>query len=635
MIGGFGVGFKSPFAQVSEFYVLARKDGIERMYTLFMDENDTPRYNKMYETETTETNGVKVSIPIGQNAELFDRFMTEAKHYISFFKSQVEVISHDDFTPRFPDVADKLESDGFAIIPRGNVQYGSDFYVVQGGVPYKVSPDDLGQYGNSDDRNLLDRLNRSNFIFVSMPLGSCKVALSRETLSLDDKTIQNVKSRLEEVSTRFIENIQNKVNDIAGIHEKVRFVLNMRLPGWLDDKFYIDGKNFTKRSNQRLNLIGIDRIYRKAKRYKTKFNFLTAPTVNGFADLDQRIVMIGRKSESDPKNYVQWSNRYTREHDVMTVMVEPDRVVSDQYIKRISSLIGHDVTFIPSSELKDLYKKQSDGSSSRSKSVKLDDHIVKAVSKAITTSQYHGCHEFMCDEKDFGEVNLSDSDSHRVLYVWYNSEDQYIRISDLVFSCDKGAAGKAILLNELLNGTGITKVVMVRQNKQNEKKLARNNITSIVEYAVSADTSKYKEHLMKTAWKYVARSDMESLTTFNAQAVMGFSRPVHWIRGVVLAFENCGAGDEVAYLKQSINEYLDYEFRDCQDTFNYQHKNPEWFTDAGIDAAGRDLSRLFDSYPLLKNMNFDDLSGVGDVSFYIKARYEQNRIEKHQLALAS
>ena len=54
-----GLGFKSPLAYSSTFYFVARKNGIERKYMMYEGE-DVNTIDLLYESETTERNGVKV-----------------------------------------------------------------------------------------------------------------------------------------------------------------------------------------------------------------------------------------------------------------------------------------------------------------------------------------------------------------------------------------------------------------------------------------------------------------------------------------------------------------------------------------------------------------------------------------------
>lgn len=62
-IGMMGLGFKAPLAYSSSFYFVCRKDGIERKYMMYEGEDENT-IDQLYETPTTERNGVKVIVPV-------------------------------------------------------------------------------------------------------------------------------------------------------------------------------------------------------------------------------------------------------------------------------------------------------------------------------------------------------------------------------------------------------------------------------------------------------------------------------------------------------------------------------------------------------------------------------------------
>ncbi len=69
LLGGYGAGAKAPLSFCSSFWYLCRKDGIERKYMIFKGES-VPESSLVYEKETTEPNGVTVSIPLGMYARV-------------------------------------------------------------------------------------------------------------------------------------------------------------------------------------------------------------------------------------------------------------------------------------------------------------------------------------------------------------------------------------------------------------------------------------------------------------------------------------------------------------------------------------------------------------------------------------
>jgi len=83
-LGMMGLGFKAPLAYSSSFYFVCRKNGMERKYMMYEGE-DTNTIDLLYETETTEANGVKIIIPVKYS----DRytFQKKIKEQLCYFES--------------------------------------------------------------------------------------------------------------------------------------------------------------------------------------------------------------------------------------------------------------------------------------------------------------------------------------------------------------------------------------------------------------------------------------------------------------------------------------------------------------------------------------------------------------------
>lgn len=83
-LGMMGLGFKAPLAYSSSFYFVCRKDGMERKYMMYEGE-DVNTIDLLYETETTEGNGVKVIIPVKYNDAY--QFRKKIKEQLCYFES--------------------------------------------------------------------------------------------------------------------------------------------------------------------------------------------------------------------------------------------------------------------------------------------------------------------------------------------------------------------------------------------------------------------------------------------------------------------------------------------------------------------------------------------------------------------
>jgi hypothetical protein len=83
-LGMMGLGFKAPLAYSSSFYFVCRKNGMERKYMMYEGE-DTNTIDLLYETPTTEGNGVKVIIPVKYGDRW--QFQKKIKEQLCYFES--------------------------------------------------------------------------------------------------------------------------------------------------------------------------------------------------------------------------------------------------------------------------------------------------------------------------------------------------------------------------------------------------------------------------------------------------------------------------------------------------------------------------------------------------------------------
>lgn len=172
-IGGLGIGSKSGFAYTDQFVIRSIHGGMSRTYSMFKDEEGVPGIALLDEQRTSEPSGCEVIIPI--ETPDFDRFKEAAEEVLGYFNPQPELIGGTIKQPNYvatgPNWAVRKEAGDLAVI-MGGVRYP----VAKSSLPWDVRNDDLVSYG----------------IDLTMPIGSCSVALSREALSMDDATTSSV-----------------------------------------------------------------------------------------------------------------------------------------------------------------------------------------------------------------------------------------------------------------------------------------------------------------------------------------------------------------------------------------------------------------------------------------------------------
>jgi len=186
-VGALGLGSKSPFCLVDSFTVVSYFNGKKSTYSCYKDENSEPQISLLTQDETTERNGLEVSMSIEDS--IIHEFEEEAIRVYSYFEVTPNINKQS--------VIDSIESrknrysfygDGFAFDPNG--RHGNT-KAVMGGVAYSIP-------------SRYDSFNCDGYIVFEM--GEISFDAGRESLSLDKKTIDAITRRSKEIKDKATEN---------------------------------------------------------------------------------------------------------------------------------------------------------------------------------------------------------------------------------------------------------------------------------------------------------------------------------------------------------------------------------------------------------------------------------------------
>ena len=127
-LGMMGLGFKAPLAYSSSFYFICRKDAVERKYMMYEGE-DVNTIDLLYEQPTTESNGVKVIVPVKWQDKT--DFLNKINEQLAYFENvyfNVEGINND-FLIHRNDIFQFSEicTESYLHICLDNVYYPLDF----------------------------------------------------------------------------------------------------------------------------------------------------------------------------------------------------------------------------------------------------------------------------------------------------------------------------------------------------------------------------------------------------------------------------------------------------------------------------------------------------------------------------
>ncbi len=193
VIGQLGLGSKSPFCYTNSFTVLSNYDGIRRIYSAFIGENGFPQIAQLHEEPTDACNGIEVKVPV--ESKDFSEFVSEAKEVLEYF-SPVPTINRQNLLVYSKKIT--YQEPGFRVF--GEDRYTHGGFAVMGTVAYPLNKHVLGL--SYEDNNLLNSFN----IEIDVAIGDVEITASRESLSYDERTIENLKKKLTNHLASFREN---------------------------------------------------------------------------------------------------------------------------------------------------------------------------------------------------------------------------------------------------------------------------------------------------------------------------------------------------------------------------------------------------------------------------------------------
>jgi hypothetical protein len=202
-IGALGLGSKSPFSYTENFTVTAIKDGVQRIYSAFINEVGVPSIAEMSMSETDEPNGVEVKFSVTDRYD-YQSFRNEAYHVFTWFKNKPNVTGVDRFEHR------KVRFKEENIVPGVHVLDDShECYAVMGNIAYPLNnvPEVSKHFGD------LAALLGCGLVF-EFQIGELDFAASREQLSYIPLTINSIKKKLEAVNANLAVHLAAKANAI-------------------------------------------------------------------------------------------------------------------------------------------------------------------------------------------------------------------------------------------------------------------------------------------------------------------------------------------------------------------------------------------------------------------------------------
>ena len=217
-VGCLGLGSKSPFSYTDSFMVTSIFDGKVRIYNSFLDEHRIPSIVLMSENDTDERNGVEIQFPVEQND--FHEFTSKTPKVLEYFKLKPEIVGAE---VKHNEINYFITRDNWGV--RGKGGAARDYQqarAVMGNIAYPIG--DFNYEGLSQVARAVLRLD----IDIFFNIGDLDIAASREKLSYDKQTNENIKNRLEQLAGEIIEEIGTKIQDCECKWDARKLIYSMR-----------------------------------------------------------------------------------------------------------------------------------------------------------------------------------------------------------------------------------------------------------------------------------------------------------------------------------------------------------------------------------------------------------------------
>jgi hypothetical protein len=245
LIGGFGIGSKSPLSYQDMFYINTRYAGIEYNYIMRKGEM-SPKIDLLKKKLTSERNGTEIKLYIKSEQDLL-KFLQETFTQLHYFKNvvvdlnQIEPLyknySTYGYALNINKIINKLNEDyilveGHHFIWRTNTEY-QDLHLSIGNVYYPIDWSNLGVNFNS------------HIVFpvaLKFEIGELPVIQTREDIRYTDEAILKIKEKIELLKEEAI-NLYNKQPSLE-VESLKKFLFQIDLTrNFL--QFDIDGSNYS------------------------------------------------------------------------------------------------------------------------------------------------------------------------------------------------------------------------------------------------------------------------------------------------------------------------------------------------------------------------------------------------------
>jgi len=202
-VGCLGLGSKSPFAYADQFLVESFFNGTHYTFSSYQGEDGSPVFALLESQETNEPNGLKVSLAV-QEDDCYE-FEDEATTIYQHFAVRPEINKELNYSDREALVSGKH----WTIYNKGY-----DNNVIMGQVVYPI---DIRQF--DEESEVYKLLNNCNGFEIVAQIGELDITPSRESLSYNNRTKDNLLAILKKALEELANNVSTAISESETLWE--------------------------------------------------------------------------------------------------------------------------------------------------------------------------------------------------------------------------------------------------------------------------------------------------------------------------------------------------------------------------------------------------------------------------------
>lgn len=185
-VGSLGCGRVAALSVSDSYLCESRINGIKRIYSVFISEQGIPTCAFLGEEKTDEENGFLVNIPV--DPALCNDFEKNGREAYRYFNPKPIIKNRDDFKINENTYIVASEDGSFGLRGSSETSVG-----IMGSYAYSLDIDSITDLTDLQKSVLLSGL------VVEFNIGDLDVAVSRESLHYDKRTIENIKKKIDSI----------------------------------------------------------------------------------------------------------------------------------------------------------------------------------------------------------------------------------------------------------------------------------------------------------------------------------------------------------------------------------------------------------------------------------------------------